>query len=94
MQVQGEELELKRERGPERQVEQRRRRREGRCEGGGGLHVQFYTNSSLRLASEGATDRRGMIEGTKKRGRGGGRTNTTNNPSTSATIADQIPGAC
>lgn len=43
VQVQGEEVEeeVRRESGAERQVGQRRRWREGRCEGGGGLHVQF-----------------------------------------------------
>lgn len=46
-QAQGEELEfeaVRRESGAERQAEQRRRWREGRDEGGGGLHVQFCTS--------------------------------------------------
>lgn len=43
VQEQGEGLEeVRREREAERQVGQRRRWREGRCAGDGGLDVQFY----------------------------------------------------
>lgn len=48
VQVQGEELEeARRESGAERQVGQRRRWREGRCEWGGGLDVQFCVREFL-----------------------------------------------
>lgn len=48
VQAQGEEAEeVRRERGPERQEGQRRRWREGRDEGGGGLDVQFCTRLAV-----------------------------------------------
>ena len=89
VQVQGDELEeVRRERGAERQVGQRRRWREGRCEGGGGLDVQFYLHVDGQLWA-GPMKRRLRRDGGRKEGR----TYTTDNPSTPPTIADQIPRA-
>lgn len=55
VQVQGEGLgpeeERRRESGAERQAGQRRRWREGRDEGGGGLEVQFYSPGCKHLVS-------------------------------------------
>ena len=87
VQVQGEELEeARRETGAEMQVGQRRRWREGRCEGGGVLYVQFYIHVDGQLWA-GAMERRIRRDGGRKQER----TYATDNPSTPPTIADQIP---
>ncbi len=96
VQVQGEEEEeeeegeeeVKRERGTERQAGQRRRWREGREDGDGGLEVQFcvFGIALVSFVNRGEAEKGGL-------GGEEATTYTTNNPPAPPTIAHQIPRA-